>query len=239
MSLNKRLNIKIFADGVDLNNINDLLDKDIIKGYTTNPSLMKKSGIKDYKKFVESFFEVVKNNNSISLEVFSDDFQEMELQAKKIHSWKKNIYIKIPITNSKGESSEHLIKKLSDEGIPLNITAVFTKEQIHCIKRSINKNSKSIISIFAGRIADTGMDPIPFMKESINYFKDYINAEILWASTRELLNIFQANDIGCHIITVTCDIINKLNNIGKDLSQYSLETVSMFRKDAVSANLKI
>ena len=212
--------------------------KKFIKGLTTNPTLMKKSGIKNYQKFALDVLKIVKKK-PISFEVFSDDFQEMYRQAKVISSWGDNVFVKIPVTNTKGLSSYKLISKLSNEGIKLNVTAVLLQDQVNNIVKSLNKKTRSIISIFAGRIADTGRDPIPLVKKSVLLTKKYKNIQILWASTRESLNIFQAQKINCDIITVTTDILSKVNIFGYDLKKYSLDTVKMFYNDAAKAGYKI
>ena len=211
---------------------------DFIKGLTTNPSLMKKAGILDYQKFALEILSEIKEK-PISFEVFSDEFDEMENQARIINSWAKNVYVKIPITNTKQISSFSLINKLSNDNIKLNITAITTAAPGKKILPSLNKNTPSIISVFAGRIADTGNDPLPVMKECLEILKDYPKAELLWASPRELLNIFQAEDIGCNIITVTKNIIDKFKFINYDLDQYSLDTVKDFYNDSLMAKYKI
>ena len=209
----------------------------IVKGFTTNPTLMKKDGVKDYVAFAKDVLSEIKNM-PISFEVFTDDFESMERQAREIRSWGENVFIKIPVTNTKDEPSYELIKKLSDDGMKLNITAILTTEQVKNVSVSINKNTPSIISLFAGRIADTGRDPIPYIKESLEILKGNANAELLWASSRELLNIFQAEECGCHIITVTNDLLKKLLMVNKDLKELSLDTVKMFYNDASSAGYK-
>lgn len=234
----EKLNIKIFADGADKNNMLDMYNRNYIKGLTTNPTLMRKAGIKNYEKFCKDILLEIREK-PISFEVFSDDFDEMEKQALKINSWGENIYVKIPITNTKGEVSYDLIKKLSHLNIKLNITALMTIDQVKNTLDCLKPEVPNFISVFAGRIADTGRDPVPIMKECINLIKSFPKTELIWASPRELLNICQANDIGCHIITATPDILNKITLIGKDLEEYSLETVKMFYDDALKANYKI
>ena len=234
----KDLKIKIFSDGANLAEMIDMNKKEFIHGMTTNPSLMKKAGIKDYKKFAEDVLNEIKIK-PISFEVFSDDFLEMEKQALGIASWAKNVYVKIPITNTKKESSIPLIKNLAKKNIKLNITAIMTLDQVKSVISVLNSQTPSIISVFAGRIADTGRDPIPLMKECLNMLKVNPKSELLWASSRELLNIFQADDIGCHVITVTKEIISKLKLLNYDLSEYSLDTVKGFYKDAMDAKFKI
>ena len=234
----KDLKIKIFSDGANLEEMISMNKKDFVHGMTTNPSLMKKAGIKDYKTFAKNVLKEIKTK-PISFEVFSDDFSEMEKQAKEIASWARNVYVKIPITNTKKESSISLIKNLAKNNIKLNITAIMTLDHVKSVVSVLNHDTPSIISVFAGRIADTGRDPIPVMKESLNIMKTNTKSELLWASSRELLNIFQAEEIGCHIITVTKEIISKLKFIDYDLSEYSLDTVKGFYKDALDAKFKI
>ncbi len=236
----KKNKIKIFADGADYKSIIDFNKKIFVKGLTTNPSLMKKSGISDYTKFAKKVLEKVKVK-PISFEVFADDINEMYQQAKIISTWGKNVYVKIPVTNSKGIGCYDLIKKLSNEKIKLNITAIFTNYQAKKVINSLNKNTKSIISIFAGRIADTGINPDLLIVQSLKFLKikKNIKCEILWASTREIYSIIQAEKLGCHIITVPNNILSKINLIGKDLNKYSLETIKDFYRDAVSAGYKI
>ena len=232
------LKIKLFMDGAELNQMIEGSKDSKIQGFTTNPTLMKKAGIVNYEKFAREVILSIPNK-PISFEVFSDDLQNMEREARIINSWGGNTYIKIPIMNTKGESTISLIKKLSNEGFSLNITAVFTLKQVNEIAKNLNKNSRTIVSIFAGRIADTGIDPVPLMKESVKILNDNNSAELLWASPRELLNIFHAEDCGCHIITATNDILKKLSLFGKDLTKFSQETVQMFYDDAQTAGYKL
>jgi transaldolase len=232
------LTTKIFADGADLADILSLVKNPIIKGFTTNPTLMKVAGVADYEQFARQVIEAVPNH-PLSFEVFADDIDEMEKQARIIASWGDNINVKIPVTNTKGESTARIIEILSNEGIVLNITAIMTTKQVKVVADALNAETPSIVSVFAGRVADTGVDPIPHMIENLDILKSRPKAELLWASPRELLNIFQANDIGCHIITVTNGLLSKLANVGKDLDQFSLETVEMFYNDAASAGYKI
>tara|TARA_B110000027_G_scaffold133754_1_gene163170 strand:+ start:1016 stop:1738 length:723 start_codon:yes stop_codon:yes gene_type:complete len=234
----ENLKIKIFADGADLESIKDLNTLNYIKGFTTNPSLMKKAGIKDYKGFAIKLLSEIKNK-PISFEVFSDDIIEMEKQAEEIASWGKNVNVKIPITNTKNVPTTELIRKLSSKGITCNVTAIFTTKQIEDVVQALDKTTPAILSVFAGRIADTGIDPDKIMKDSINFAKSKPKSEILWASTRENLNIFQAEKIGCHIITVPHDLLKKLTNLGKNLEEFSLETVNGFYTDALSAGYNI
>ncbi len=233
-----KLKIKIFADGADEKHMLDLNKLKHIKGLTTNPSLMKKAGIKNYSVFAKKILKKIKIK-PISFEVFSDKHEEMYKQAKIISSWGKNVYVKIPITNSKGKSCHKIIKKLSDEKVNLNITAVFTISQVKILKNNLNPKSKSIISIFAGRIADTGRNPADIIKQSVKMFSKRKNVEILWASTRELFNIFEANNLKCQIITVTPDILKKIKLINYNLNKYSLDTIKDFYNDAKDVGYKI
>jgi len=237
-TLLEKLKIKIFADGADLESIIKLNEKIFIKGFTTNPSLMKKAGIVNYKDFALNVLDKIKKK-PISFEVFSDDIAEMERQAEEIASWGENINVKIPITNTKKISTIKIIENLSNKGIQCNITAIFTTIQLGEVVKVLNKSTPAILSVFAGRIADTGLDPIDIMAQSINIAKTKPKSEILWASTRELVNIFQANKIGCQIITVPHEILSKINNVGKNLEDFSLETVKSFYKDATAAGYKI
>ena len=232
------IKIKIFSDGADKKNMLDMNSKAFIKGFTTNPSLMKKTGIKDYRAFAKDILSTI-TEKPISFEVFSDDFNVMERQSLEIASWADNVYVKIPITNTKKQNSADLIKRLSEKKVKLNITAVMTLDQVKTVVKVFDEKVPSIISVFAGRIADTGRDPIPIMKDCLNEMKINANSELLWASPRELLNIIHADQIGCHIITVTKDIINKLKLINYDLNEHSLDTVKKFYKDAVEANFKL
>jgi transaldolase len=223
--------IKIFADGADIDGMIEMYRAGFVSGFTTNPTLMKKAGVTNYEQFAKRAIKCIPDL-PLSFEVFSDDFATMEKEARKIASWGKNVYIKIPVTNTKGESSAELIKKLSGDGLKLNITAILTLAQIENTLKNICPNIGAYISVFAGRIADTGVNPIPLMKEAAKMCKSVAGAESLWASTRELLNIFQAEECDVDIITVTNGILKKMPNIGKDLSQLSLETVNMFYNDA-------
>ena len=232
------LKVKIFSDGADKEDMLDMASKTFIRGLTTNPTLMKKAGIKDYEAFAKDILSTIKEK-PISFEVFSDDFDEMEKQAMKITSWADNVYVKIPVTNTKKQSSKELIRRLADKKVKLNITAIMTTDQVKTVLSVLNKNVPSIISVFAGRVADTGVDPVLLMKECLKATKTNLKSELLWASPRELLNIIQADEIGCHIITVTKDIIKKLQFISYDLEEYSLDTVKIFHKDAVDAGFKI
>jgi transaldolase len=230
--------IKIFADGADKKGMLEMYQHPFVKGFTTNPTLMNKAGITNYEDFARDILSAIPDR-PISFEVFSDDFDEMHQQALKIASFGKNVYVKIPITNTKAESSLDLIRALSKESVQLNITAMMTLDQVHKVSEALSNCRSAYLSVFAGRIADTGCDPIPLMQSALTILKKYPQLELLWASPRELLNIIQANDIGCHIITATNDILKKLPLIGKDLTQYSLETVQLFRNDAVNAGFKL
>ena len=232
------LKVKIYADGADLNSMLKEYDKGLVRGFTTNPSLMKKAGVKDYKGFGKEVVSKI-TYMPISFEVFADDEELMIKEAREIATWSENIYVKIPVVNTKGEFNKNVINTLSKENVKLNITAVFTIDQVKDILENLEKDSNAIISIFAGRIADTGVDPIDLVKESVELAKEYKNVEILWASCRELYNIFQAENSGCHIITVQNSILDKLDNVGKDLTKYSVETVQDFFKDANSLGFSI
>ena len=234
----KNLKIKIFADGADIKSMVEQYKSGLVKGFTTNPTLMKKNGISEYESFAK---EVLKNipDMPISFEVFSDEFNEMERQAKKIASWGSNITVKIPITNTKGQSSIPLVKKLSADGLSLNITAILTVEQVRAVQEALNPKVYNIVSVFAGRIADTGRDPMPYMIECAKILKPLPNTDLLWASSRELLNIFQAEACDCQIITVTGDILKKFSGVNKDLTELSLDTVKMFYNDACQAGFKL
>lgn len=232
------LNIKIFADGADKDSMIEMYNKDFIKGLTTNPTLMKKAGIKNYEYFAKSILEVI-NDKPISFEVFSDDINEMEIQAKKIAKWGENVFVKIPISNTKGNFTYNLINKLSYSGVKVNVTAIMTIDQVKNVVENLNPDVSSYISVFAGRVADTGIDPIPLMSTAVDVLKQNSNSELIWASPRELLNIFQAEGIGCHIITATNDILKKLSLVGYDLDKFSLDTVKMFYNDAKEAGYKI
>lgn len=232
------LRIKIFSDGADVNEMEKASQSGIVQGFTTNPTLMKKSGITDYEKFAKEAIAKVKNM-PISFEVFSDDFETMEKEAMKIAGWGENVYVKIPITNTKRESSINLIKELDIKNVKLNVTAILTLQQVEDLSTAFKDESKSIISVFAGRIADTGVDPIPLMIEAKRLLSVKPNLELLWASSREVLNILQAEQCGCDIITVTPDLLKKLQMLGMDLDELSLDTVKMFFNDASSAGYKI
>ena len=234
----KELKVKIFADGADKVGMLEMYQKPYIKGLTTNPTLMKKAGIADYRDFCKDILLSI-GDKPLSFEVFSDDFVEMERQAMEIASWGENVYVKIPITNTKQEYCYSLVNKLSERNVKLNVTALMTLDQVRNVVSALNPLTPSYISIFAGRIADTGFDPVPLMANAVEILKAAPAAELIWASPRELLNIFQADEIGCHIITVTNDILKKLSFVGYDLNQYSLDTVKMFYSDALAAGFKL
>jgi transaldolase len=233
-----QLKVKIFADGADLEGILELYRHPHIAGFTTNPTLMRKSGISDYEHFARQVLEHI-TDRPISLEVFSDEFDEMERQARKIASWGKNVYVKIPVTNTRRESAAELVRCLAGEGIQLNVTALMTLEQVSTISKALEDHASCYISVFAGRIADTGRDPMPLMRDAVEIMSPYQNQELIWASPREFLNIFHANEIGCHIITVTHDLLKKSTLIGKDLDEFSLDTVKMFYEDARKAGYQL
>ncbi len=238
MTTAPKYNIKIFADGADIEGIREMAAHDYIGGFTTNPTLMRKAGITDYKAFAMQALAVV-GNRPISFEVFADDFATMELQAKEIASWGKNVNVKIPITNTKGESSAALVGRLSKRGVVVNVTAMFTKAQVDEILAVLTPGVPAILSLFAGRIADTGVDPMPVMRYAVEKSKPYKGVEVLWASPREILNLIQADEAGCSIITATNDMLKKMAFFGKDLSEFSLETVAMFYNDARAAGYTI
>jgi len=233
-----KLRIKLFQDGADLNDMVAAKQHKLVSGFTTNPTLMRKAGVSDFKAFAQKVIAAIPDL-PISFEVFSDDFRTMELEAREIASWGGNTYVKIPITNTKGESAAPLIRKLSQEGFSLNVTAMLTLDQVATVADAAAPGSRTIVSVFAGRVADTGVDPVPLMTEAVTILGHLPKAELLWASPRELLNVVQANACGCHIITATPDIIAKISLIGKDLSQYSLETVKMFHDDARAAGFRL
>ena len=237
MNIIDKLKIKIFADGANFEEFKLLSDNTLVQGFTTNPTLMKKQGIKDYEMFAKQILSEVKKK-PISFEIFADETNSIIKQARLISSWAENVYVKVPVTNTKGEFLGEVIKTLSREGVKLNITAVFTNEQVREISTVLNKNTKAIISIFSGRVADTGVDPITHFRECSEKYRTE-NIEFLWASPRELYNIFNAEDAGADIITISLDLMNKLKNIGKDLTEYSKETVQMFYNDALTAGYKL
>jgi transaldolase len=234
----KALKVKLFADGADLAGMKEMAANPLIKGFTTNPTLMRKAGISDYRAFARDVLKAIPDR-PVSFEVFADDFPGMEAQALEIASWGPNVNVKIPVTNTRREFSGPLIERLSKAGVALNVTAVMTPEQVERIIGRLDARTPAIISVFAGRIADTGRDPMPIMEQAVRIMKAKPKAELIWASPRELLNVFQADAIGCHIITATNDILKRLSLVGKDLDGYSLETVEMFYKDAKAAGYSI
>ena len=233
-----KLKVKIFADGADKAGMLEMYRNPVIRGFTTNPTLMRKAGVRDYEAFARDVLTCIPDR-PISLEVFADEFSEMEDQARTIADWADNVFVKIPVTNTKGEHSVELIRRLSHDGIKLNVTALLTLDQVRMVVAALAGEAPASVSVFAGRIADTGCDPVPFMAAAVEILREAPNAELIWASPRELLNIFQADAVGCHIITATNDILKKLTLLGKDLSDYSLETVKMFYSDAVSSGFTL
>ncbi len=233
-----RLSVRIFADGADLTGIAEMARNPRIKGFTTNPTLMRKAGVDDYRRFAQDVLRVV-TDRPISFEVFSDEFDEMEGQALEIASWGPNVNVKIPVTNTRREFSGPLLGRLSRAGVFLNVTAVMTAEQVKAIVDALDGPAPAFVSLFAGRVADTGRDPMPIMADAVRLVNARPRTELIWASPRELLNVFQAYAVGCHIITATNDILKKLSLVGRDLAQFSLETVEMFRTDALQAGYHI
>jgi len=225
------LRVQVFADGADKASMLELYRQPYIKGFTTNPTLMRKAGVTDYERFAREILQQIPDR-PISFEVFADDETEMERQARKIARWAANVYVKIPVTNTRREPMYKLIRRLSADGIQVNATAVLALDQVRHIAKALLGGAPSYISVFAGRVADTGRDPVPLMKSALELMAPEPNMQLVWASPRELLNIFQADEIGCHIITVTSDVLKKVSLIGKDLHDYSLETVQMFHNDA-------
>lgn len=233
-----RLRIKLFQDGAELPKMIEARKCGLVDGFTTNPTLMRKAGVSDYKEFAQHAIAAIPDL-PISFEVFSDDFETMEREAREIASWGGNTYVKIPITNTKGISAAPLIRKLSAEEFSLNVTAILTLDQVETVASAAAAGARTIVSVFAGRIADTGVDPVPMMTKAVAMLKALPHAELLWASPREVLNVVQAQECGCHIITATPDLIAKVPLFGKDLSRYSLETVKMFHEDACAAGFKL
>jgi transaldolase len=231
------LRVQIFADGADKASMLELYRQPHIKGFTTNPTLMRASGVADYQGFALDLLATIQDR-PISFEVFADDEQEMEEQARHIAAWGKNVFVKVPVMNTKGEPTYDLVRCLSTDGIQLNVTALLTLEQVRKVCGALQGNASAYVSVFAGRIADTGRDPVPLMREAVAMVND-ANAQLMWASPRELLNVFQADEIGCHVITATTDILKKLSLIGKDLHEFSQETVQMFRRDAVKSGYSL
>jgi transaldolase len=232
------ISTRIFADGADLEGILVLAGDPRISGFTTNPTLMRKVGLTDYAKFAQELLERV-TDHPISFEVFADDAAEMRRQARIIASWGENVYVKIPVTSTTGESMAPLARELSQEGVKVNVTALFTTAQVELISAALAEGAPSYISVFAGRIADAGVDPMPIMARSVEIMEQAPRSELIWASPREILNLVQANDVACHIITITHDLLKKLDGLGKSLEQYSLETVRMFHDDALAAGFTL
>jgi len=232
------LNIQIFADGADKRTMLEMLGNPLIRGFTTNPTLMRKAGISDYAAFAHDILNEIREH-PISFEVFADEFAEMERQAQTIASWGENVFVKVPVTNTRGEPALDLICRLSHRGIKLNVTALLALDQVRDVCGALRKDVPAYVSVFAGRVADTGRDPVPLMSAALEYVNALDRAELIWASPRELLNVFQADAIGCHVITVTGDLLRKLSLVGKDLHEYSLDTVSMFYQDAVASGYRL
>jgi transaldolase len=232
------LKIKLFADGADKAQILQAQANPLIKGFTTNPTLMRAAGVKDYEAFAHEMLAAV-TDKPISFEVFADEFAEMERQAHKIVGWADNVYVKIPITNTRREPAVELIRRLSHTGVKLNVTAILSLEQVRDAADALAGGAPSVVSVFAGRIADTGLDPVPLMTDAMKLVSPHPGMELLWASPRELLNIFQANDLGCHIITATEGVLSRLKVVGKNLEDYSLETVQMFYNDATHSGYQL
>jgi transaldolase len=238
MTTLEQLTVKIFADGADQASMLELYARPYIKGLTTNPTLMRKAGVANYRAFAHEVLSEIKHK-PVSFEVLADDLEAMERQALEIAGWADNVFVKIPITNTRRESCGALIKQLADRQVKLNVTAVMTLAQVRGLTQALSPATPSYVSVFAGRIADTGVDPLPLMAQALEILNGNSTAQLMWASSRELLNIFQANSIGCHVITVTADILRKLPLIGYDLEQFSLDTVKMFRDDALDAGFSL
>jgi len=232
------LRIKLFADGADKAGMLEMARLPYVRGFTTNPTLMRKAGVIDYQAFAHEVLREIADR-PISFEVFSDDFSDMERQARLITAWGPNVYVKIPVTNTRRQPAYGLIRRLSEAGIKLNVTAILTLEQVREVGAALAGNTPSVVSVFAGRIADTGRDPVPLMAAAVELLRPYPREELLWASPRELLNVFQADAVGCHIITATSDVLKKLTLVGKDLGEYSLDTVKMFHDDAKQAGYSL
>jgi transaldolase len=230
--------VKIFADGADLDGILALAQDPRVAGFTTNPTLMWKAGLTDYQDFAERLLERI-TDHPISFEVFADDSEEIRRQALLIASWGRNVYVKVPVTTTRGESLAPLVRELSESGVQVNVTALFTTAQVELITAAVADGAPSYISVFAGRIADAGVDPVPIMAQAVNIMLDAPQSELIWASPREILNVVQAEQVGCHVITITHDLLAKLGSLGKDLERFSLETVQMFHRDAQSAGFTL
>jgi transaldolase len=232
------LKVKIFADGADKAGMLEMYANPLIRGFTTNPTLMRKAGVRDYEAFARDMLAAIPDR-PISFEVLADDFPGMERQARRIAKWAENVFVKIPITNPLGESAVDLVRHLSHDGIRLNVTALLTLRQVEGVAEALVGGTDASVSIFAGRIADTGVDPVPVMARAVEMLRSAPDAELIWASPRELLNVFQADAVGCHVITATNDILKKLGLVGKDLTEYSLETVKMFHSDAEASGFQL
>jgi len=232
------LRVKLFADGADKMGMLEMYENPLVQGFTTNPTLMRKAGVSDYREFAQDILRAIPDR-PISFEVFSDDFDEMVRQGREIARWGDNVYVKIPVTNTLGESSSGVIEVLTRARIKVNVTALLTLDQVRAVCRALAPGTAACISVFAGRVADTGRDPVPLMATAVEVLRPYPDVELIWASPRELLNVFQADAVGCHIITVSNDILAKLHLVGKDLGEYSLDTVKMFRDDALKAGFAL
>ena len=232
------LKVKLFADGADKASMLALYGNPAITGFTTNPTLMRKAGVADYETFARDILTVI-HDRPISFEVFSDEWDDMERQARQIAAWGANVYVKIPVTNTRGESSAHLVRRLTGEGVKVNVTALMTLTQVRTVCDALTPGPAACVSVFAGRVADTGRDPVPMMAAAVEIINAYPNVELIWASPRELLNVVQADAVGCHIITATPDILAKLPTLGKDLTDFSLDTVKMFYDDGVKAGFAL
>jgi transaldolase len=238
LQISDKLSTRIFADGADLDGILAFAADSRIAGFTTNPTLMRKAGLTDYARFAHSLLEHI-TEHPVSFEVFADDATEMRRQAHLIASWGENVYVKIPVTSTAGESMAPLVRELAEDGVKVNVTALFTTAQVELIAAAVAGGAPSCISVFAGRIADAGVDPMPIMARSVQILEQAPRAELIWASPREILNLVQANEVGCHIITITHDLLKKLDGLGKSLEQFSLETVRMFHDDAQAAGFTL
>ena len=232
------LKVKLFADGADKASMLGLYGNPAITGFTTNPTLMRKAGVADYETFARDILAVI-HDRPISFEVFSDEWDDMERQARQIAAWGANVYVKIPVTNTRGESSAHLVRRLTGEGVKVNVTALMTLTQVRTVCDALTPGPAACVSVFAGRVADTGRDPVPMMAAAVEIINAYPNVELIWASPRELLNVVQADAVGCHIITATPDILAKLPTLGKDLTDFSLDTVKMFYDDGLKAGFTL
>ena len=232
------LRVKLFADGADKLQMMRALENPLVRGFTTNPTLMRAAGVQDYRAFACDVLQVIRDQ-PISFEVFADEFGDMERQAHTIAGWADNVYVKIPVTNSRGESSTHVIHRLAHAGVKVNVTAVMTLSQVRAAAAALDGGVPAVVSVFAGRIADTGRDPVPLMAAAVALLSAYSDIELIWASPRELLNVFQADAVGCHIITVTDGLLAKLGTVGKDLDEFSLDTVSMFHRDAMRSGYRL